>query len=389
MDTDGIIVNVNDSFCRISEYTREKLLGKECSIFNSISHKDICSQLQKVQTWKGEVQNLSKSGSLYWLDMKITPLLDAAGEITGYISLSNDITKLKTLHTKLNNIISSTNDIIYTLNAEGVFEFVSPSWTTLLGHELKDVVNRSFTPFVHPDDILICAEYLNKVLSKELKPNESVTYRVFHKDSSIRYHQSKASVLEETPSNFRFLAIASDITQSVLKEKEIQEKNRELEKLATIDYLTGLYNRVKIDDILTYELNKFQRYGETFGIIMIDIDFFKIVNDVHGHQVGDKVLVEFSKELLNSSRLSDSIGRWGGEEFLIISPNIDEKGLLAKAQEIRKSVEKFNFSVVGQKTISIGVSLIRENDEINRLIKRADDALYEAKESGRNRVCIK
>jgi len=341
IDTDGIIVNANDSFCHISGYTKEELLGKECSIFNSGLHEDIFYEniwqtLQKAQIWEDEIQNLAKNGSLYWLDMKITPLLDAADKITGYITLSNDITKLKTLHTKLNNIISSTNDIIYTLNAEGVFEFVSPSWTTLLGHNLEEVVNHSFAPFVHPDDIPICTEYLNRVLSKELKPNESVTYRVFHKDSSIRYHQSKASILEETPSNFRFLAIASDITQSVLKEKEIQEKNRELEKLATIDYLTGLYNRVKIDDILTYELSKFQRYAETFGIIMIDIDFFKMVNDIHGHQVGDKVLVEFSKELLKHSRLSDSIGRWGGEEFLIISPNIDEKGLLAKAQEIRK-----------------------------------------------------
>ena len=321
--------------------------------------------------------------------MKIVTLLDSSNKTRGYVSFSNDITKLKTLHSKLKNILSSTNDIIYTLNAEGVFEFVSPSWTTLLGHELEEVIKHPFAPFVHPEDVSICVEYLNKVLAKELKPNESITYRVYHKDSSIRYHQSRASILEETPSNFRFLAIASDITQSVLREREIQEKSEQLEKLATIDHLTGLYNRVKIDEILSYELDKFNRYSQTFGIIMIDIDFFKIVNDTHGHQVGDQVLVEFSQELMKRSRASDSIGRWGGEEFLVISPNIDERGLLAKAQEIRKIIENFNFSTVGHKTISIGVAIVRENDEIHRLIKRADQALYEAKDGGRNRVCIK
>ena len=274
------------------------------------------------------------------------------------------------------------------MDAEGIFKFVSPSWTTQLGHNIEEVVNHSFAPFVHPDDISICMEYLNKVISKSLEINESVIYRVYHKDSSIRYHQSKASILDETPSNFKFLAIASDITKDIEKEKELLEKNEQLEKLAMIDYLTGIYNRVKIDEILNYEFNKFKRYGKKFGIIMIDIDFFKMVNDIYGHQVGDDVLVKFSKELSNNSRLSDTVGRWGGEEFLIIIPNIDEKGLLSQAEYIRRRQEESNYPTVGQKTISIGISIIKENDEIEKLIKRADEALYEAKETGRNKVCF-
>ncbi len=392
-DSFGIIKDINANFCHISGYDKNELIGKKSNILSSgfqtdDFYKNMWDTISSADVWQGEIQNVTKDGKPYWLDMKIIPLLNTSKEITAYISISNDVTSLKKAHNRLDNIISSTHDIIYTMNGEGIFQFVSPSWTDLLGHELNEVVNHSFVPFVHTEDVPKCAEYLNKVLSKNIEKNESVIYRVFHKDGTIRYHQSRASVLEESPQSIKFLAIASDITQSVRQEKEIQDKNRELEKLATIDYLTGLFNRVKIDEILKYELYQFGRYKSTFGIIMLDIDYFKSVNDMYGHQVGDEILIELSQELLDNSRQSDSVGRWGGEEFLIISPNIDEKGLLVQAEYIKSTIEKHTFSI-GQKTVSIGVSLVKEDDEVHTLIQRADEALYDAKRSGRNRVCLR
>ena len=393
-DIESNIVDISDGFCDISGYSKSELIGSKCTLLSSGLHtkefyKDMWESIKDGQVWKGEIQDLNKNGSLYWLDMKIIPLTDEQEIIIGYLSLSNNITALKYSHEGLNNIITSTNDIIYTLNADGVFEFVSPSWTNLLGHELSEVQNHHFAPFVHPDDIDTCVAYLKAVLSNKTELNQSVQYRVFHKNGGIHYHQSRASILEKSSSSIKFLAIASDITQRVQQEKEIQEKNEKLERLATVDYLTGLYNRAKIDEFLQYAYHRFQRYNNPFGIIMLDIDYFKEINDEYGHQVGDIFLVELSEILSSHSRLSDFIGRWGGEEFLIVSANNDREGLETQAQYIRKSIEKFDFTHVGSKTVSIGISIVIKGDDADSLIKRADDALYDAKNSGRNRVCFR
>jgi len=391
-DIEGIIEDISDQFCYISGYKASELIGQKCSILSSGFHTEqfydnLWSTIKSAQRWQGEIQNSTKNGKFYWLDMKINPIVDGGNDIIGYISVSNEITELKNSYKKLSNIISNTHDIIYTLNEDGTFDFVSPSWTNLLGHELDAVINHSFVPFVHPEDVSICQEYFKKVLSQNLEKNESIVYRVFHKEGTICYHQSKASILKESPSSYKYLAIASDITESIYQREDLEEKNLALEKLVRIDYLTSLYNRVRIDEILKSKLSKFRRYGANFGVIMLDIDFFKDVNDTYGHQVGDEILISISKILEEHSRKSDSVGRWGGEEFLIISPYIDEKSLFTQAEYLRAIVEKHQFSI-GYKTISLGLSIVKEKDEVHTLIKRADEALYKAKKSGRNNVCI-
>ena len=168
--------------------------------------------------------------------------------------------------------------------------------------------------------------------------------------------------------------------------EELENKNELLEKLAVTDTLTGLYNRSKLDEVLKYEFKRSKRYNSIFGVILIDIDFFKKVNDTHGHQVGDTVLCEFANLLQKTSRESDTVGRWGGEEFLIIVENIDQDGIVILAEKMRTMIDTFNFSVVKHKTASFGVSIYQTNDEVNTIIARADEALYKAKNGGRNRV---
>ncbi|MFT7860325.1 MAG: diguanylate cyclase [Sulfurimonas sp.] len=170
------------------------------------------------------------------------------------------------------------------------------------------------------------------------------------------------------------------------REKEIKEKNEKLEELALTDYLTGLYNRSKIDEVLEYHINHAKRYETGFGVIMIDIDFFKEVNDTYGHQAGDLVLQEFAKILKNNARITDTVGRWGGEEFLVILEQISESNLLQVANKLRTTIEGHNFPVAGHKTASFGTTLYQENDTAETLIEKADKALYNAKTSGRNRV---
>ncbi|WP_366755926.1 GGDEF domain-containing protein [Sulfurimonas sp.] len=168
--------------------------------------------------------------------------------------------------------------------------------------------------------------------------------------------------------------------------KEIKESNKRLKELATKDYLTGLYNRSKLDSALEYQIKHSKRHHSIFGVIMIDIDYFKLVNDEHGHQVGDQVLCEFAKVLSDISRQTDVVGRWGGEEFLIIIESTNEKGIMNLANKIKETIEVHDFSVVKHKTASFGVTIHNKDERRNELISRADKALYKAKHNGRNQV---
>lgn len=163
-------------------------------------------------------------------------------------------------------------------------------------------------------------------------------------------------------------------------------KNRELQVLSTTDQLTGLDNRMKLDEVLMTEVTRAQRYQTVFSLILVDLDHFKQVNDTHGHQVGDQVLVRLAEILRASGRQSDVVGRWGGEEFLIVCPQTDLEGARTHAEHLCTTIAATYLPVVGHKTASFGVAAYRSGDDEETLLRRADDALYCAKESGRNRV---
>lgn len=170
------------------------------------------------------------------------------------------------------------------------------------------------------------------------------------------------------------------------KNKEIANKNAELERLSITDNLTQLFNRNKINDVFSYEILQTSRHNKDLSLILMDIDHFKTVNDTYGHLVGDKLLIEISNVLKNSARLTDTIGRWGGEEFIIIAPNTNRVGIYNLAEKIRINIENHNYSDVGKNTCSFGVSTYASGDTEFDMIKRADKALYNSKNMGRNKV---
>jgi diguanylate cyclase (GGDEF)-like protein len=168
--------------------------------------------------------------------------------------------------------------------------------------------------------------------------------------------------------------------------KELIEKNKELKILSITDKLTNTYNRIKIDSSIDKEIHRVNRYGTKFGIIMLDIDHFKEVNDVHGHLVGDTILVEFSNILKEHIRETDILGRWGGEEFIIISVQADLNKTIQHAEIIRSKIENFAFTKIKTKTASFGVATYQKGETAQQMVNRADKALYLAKDNGRNRV---
>lgn len=170
--------------------------------------------------------------------------------------------------------------------------------------------------------------------------------------------------------------------------KIVQKMNNTKEhfvNLSETDVLTTIANRRKIDDILEIKVKEAAR-GLFLSIILIDIDKFKKINDTYGHDIGDIILQEFASILQNSIRQTDSVGRWGGEEFLLILPTTHNEGALALANTIREKIESFHFTLDISVTASLGVASYNLEDTERNIIKRADDALYRAKHLGRNRI---
>jgi len=173
---------------------------------------------------------------------------------------------------------------------------------------------------------------------------------------------------------------------SVLYFEELEKLSSKLEDMAITDKLTGILNRRRFVDIIESEISKSERYHIPLTLLMIDIDHFKEVNDLHGHIVGDYVLVELVNEINSKLRRTDAFFRWGGEEFIIIMTECDYEMAIALSEKIRKSIEIYEFKDVGQITISIGVVAYNQGEDIQDLIKRLDQNVYKAKANGRNQV---
>ena len=169
--------------------------------------------------------------------------------------------------------------------------------------------------------------------------------------------------------------------------EELLSKTTKLEEKASFDFLTKLYNRRKFNSFLEYEISKANRYKDQhLSLLLVDIDYFKNVNDTYGHLVGDNILQEISKILTICSRDTDIVARWGGEEFVLMLPQTNIEQAFFVGEKLRATIEKHKFDDVKHITCSIGVGKFHQNEDKDTLFKRVDAALYKAKNSGRNKV---
>lgn len=197
------------------------------------------------------------------------------------------------------------------------------------------------------------------------------------------YFNSRAKVLskDEQGKVEIIYGIIEDITSEV-------EKTKALESLSERDPLTGLFNRLKLDKCLYQEVYRYKRHQTPVSILFLDIDNFKDINDVFGHPVGDHVLIEVAKILLDDTRKTDFVGRWGGEEFLIICPHTDLKQAEEVAEKIRDKIETADTFNIPSVTASIGITEFTAEDSLTGFINRADKALYKSKSQGKNQVSV-
>jgi diguanylate cyclase (GGDEF)-like protein len=188
------------------------------------------------------------------------------------------------------------------------------------------------------------------------------------------------------------LSMMMDITERVRIERELQTLQDKLREESTHDALTGLYNRRYLGDALGRELILAEREGHPVSVIMADLDFFKRVNDEHGHAAGDEVLRAFAERMKSHARGSDICCRWGGEEFLLVLPRMDIDSAAQRAEELRATMETTPVELpLGSipVTVSLGVAVCpADGTSAETLIAAADAALYAAKAAGRNRVVV-
>lgn len=170
------------------------------------------------------------------------------------------------------------------------------------------------------------------------------------------------------------------------KTMKIEKINEALRYTSSMDELTNIYNRRKLNEILEVEYERCQTENKVISLILLDIDLFKSINDTYGHNVGDMVLTKIGQLLKDNVSECEKVGRWGGEEFLIICPGTDFEKAVRLADGIRKTIENYNFHLTKKVTCSIGVAANTKADSISNLLFRADMGLYKAKGSGRNRV---
>ncbi|MFO7581463.1 diguanylate cyclase [Guyparkeria sp.] len=209
---------------------------------------------------------------------------------------------------------------------------------------------------------------------------------------AVRYDQRvDYTLLWQVSAVFVLLLVAGGLfylKQAGLR-RQLEAAYEQAERLVVTDKLTGVYNRHRLDEALEKETRHAERYGECFGVIILDIDHFKSINDRLGHRAGDTVLREITDVLGDTCRRTDILGRWGGEEFLIVVPHADKATLTALTEKLRQAIESATFTEAGRVTASIGASLYGPGDNPDTLLKRADDALYVAKRQGRNTVVFR
>jgi len=272
-------------------------------------------------------------------------------------------------------ILANLSDGLVEVTPEGVIILANSAAETLLSLSQDQLLGSNFFEFFQEEDKQHAINLFENAQQNSSQVNESqpitlgnrfLTFKICPLDKNAR------------PS---CIIIIHDITER----KQLEEK---LKILSTVDPLTGAYNRRAFEDFFDQESERSRRYKTPLSLIIFDIDHFKQVNDVYGHDAGDKVLQEIANVCKMHNRPLDFLYRWGGEEFFILLTETGIEGAQNMAERYRSIIESWNFHIQSKITVSLGVSQFHSSDNAETLIKRADKALYKAKNGGRNQVSV-
>lgn len=387
-DAKGIIEYVNPHFCQVSGYTPEEVIGKTMRMHQSgltpkAVYEDLWSTINAGKVWNGELLNRSKHGKLYWEQLSISPIFDEQDNITNFLSEQIDISARKQSEEQIRlfeKVFVSANEAIMISDADNNIIIVNPAFTGVTGYSPDEVIGKN--PRMFASGLMDADFYRNmwQTINTEGKWQGEMVDR--RKDGEIYAEWLSISALRNDSGQLtHYVALMTDISERKAAEERMVY-------LAQHDILTGLPNRLLFQDRLQQAITYAERQQTSVAVLFLDLDRFKNVNDTLGHHIGDLLLQEVARRVRLCVRGSDTISRQGGDEFVILLPNLDDLGdVVLVIDKLIESIANPYYlnSHVMHVTTSIGVSVYpQDGNESESLIRNADTAMYQAKDAGRN-----
>lgn len=396
-DLQGRYTFVNEKVRTLFAYPLDEIIGSDDRKFFSLDQSDdIMVNDRKVMreglVVETEEKNIiGKTGEVryYWSVKK--PLYDDEGNISGMFGVSTDITERKLLELKLQEserllgtVVNHVDAYIYMKNREHQFLFINQKTADLLGVTPEQAIGKSAEEFF-TDAAKVNFDTLDKQLFAEGSKVSGEESFVDEQQQPHYFWSTKVPLFDDEDNICAYIGFSNEITELIALKKDLELK-------ASIDDLTQIANRRVLLEQAEHEFKRAKRNNSSLVLLSIDVDFFKEVNDAFGHQAGDEVLKAIAGTCAKNLRDIDYIGRVGGEEFLALLPQAEIATAVDIAERLRAKVAEIKLPEPWQHvitpTISIGIAEVNDQDEnICQLLTRADNALYCAKRSGRDKLC--
>lgn len=335
------------------------------------------------------------------------------GEPSGFLTLVTDTTEFKQTQERLRALTDVAHDAILMMNPQGAITYSNPAATEILGYRAEEALGRDLHRLLAPERFQAAHRQaftgfrdsgqgaaINKTveLAASRKDGREIVIELSLAAIALQDGWNSVGILRDITarkqaevelrhSEQRYRQLTAELERRVQERTaELSAANRELTRLAITDALTGICNRRHFQETLAVEIARARRYGNPLSLVMFDIDHSKAINDRHGHQAGDRVLIEVAARARDNLRVSDHLARWGGEEFMIMLPQGDQGAARYLAEKLRSLIAATPFGEIGQVTSSFGVTEFDPRETEDACLQRLDAALYAAKAAGRNRV---
>ncbi len=401
-DRKGIIVYANDLFEEITGFMNQEMMGQHISTlqvdrYNNFNLKRMWRDMMKDKIWRGELRNRASNGTFYWGDTTIIPLYNELQDVGNVLIIQFDITEKKNMMINLqsiertfNLITQNTNDLIAITDDCGCILYTSPSHERILGFTNEEIGNIQFSDMLTKE----YRDFWETDVSKRVNEKEEIRLELQYCRKNKEKIWTETSIMavkdRERPGQLQHVIVSREVT-------ERKKLEQHLNFMAYHDSLTNLPNR-------SYLLKEFPQYvshaqstDSTIGILFLDGDDFKSVNDTFGHDIGDEFIRMFGKALLACVRPNDLVSRIGGDEFVILLTHLSNKPGI-RFDEINQIIKNIQTTLLKGWTIkeniftpttSIGISFFPEHGLfIEELLEKADSALYEVKRMGKNQHLI-